>query len=395
MPQHRDRLEELLQKWTEGQATREDRQALLSLLETLPASEPRLTAFLEQLCHTNTYSNDYTPEQRTALAARILEQYPPEQKPVVKLSVRRWLMPAAAAVLLLAIGAWYFIQSRNLAPATPQPVVQQDIAPGGNRAVLTLGDGRKILLDSAANGQIASEGGTEVVKLENGQISYQFSKQPAGEVVFNTIATPRGGQYQITLPDKTKVWLNASSSVSFPTAFSGATRPVKITGEVYFEVAENKQQPFVVDVDGRASIEVLGTHFNINAYKNEKDINTTLLEGVVRIRAFNRWQILKPGQQTQVRPNGETRLVSNPDIAKIMAWKNGIFNFEDASLQDVMRQLERWYDIDVKYVGEPPNLTFGGELSRDITLSQVIEALREMNVRFKIEGRTLLVMPKE
>jgi ferric-dicitrate binding protein FerR (iron transport regulator) len=207
------------------------------------------------------------------------------------------------------------------------------------------------------------------------------------------MTTPKGRQFQLVLPDGSKVWLNAASSITYPTAFIGEERSVKINGEVYFEIAKDLKRPFNVKVNDDNEIQVLATGFNVKAYTDDPLITTTLLEGAVRLNAFKKVQTLKPGQQTQVNTDGKITLVNKADIAKIMAWKNGLFNFQDESLEEVMKQLERWYDIRVQYIGNPPAQKFYGELQRDLTLLQVIEALKEIGIQFKIQGRTLIVMP--
>ncbi|HWV69410.1 FecR family protein [Chitinophaga sp.] len=300
---------------------------------------------------------------------------------------------AAACIILLTAGAYY------LSRQTQQPVMVnrapvKDVAPGGNRAVLTLSDGSEITLDSAGNGVLAQQGNTRITKLNNGQLAYSGAGNPEGKVLYNTMSTPLGGQYQLILPDGTGVWLNAASSISYPTAFTGNERSVTVTGEAYFEVVKNEKMPFRVKA-GNTTIDVLGTHFNINAYKDEASINTTLLEGAVRVNVSQQQQQLRPGQQARVPANGTSiQVVDHADISEVMAWKAGFFSFNDADLPTVMRQLSRWYNVEVKYEGNIPQRVFTGEIGRNLTLSQVLKGLTKTRIKYRIEnGNRIVIQP--
>lgn len=330
----------------------------------------------------------FTDEER---AARVWENIAPYVEGAPKASrIRvlrtRWIRYAAAVIILLGVGTYIWTTNRK----PKAPVATTDILPGRSGAILTLSDGRKVNLDSLPNGTLPEQNGTQVV-LQNGSLAYNSRKAASDAILYNTMSTPRGRQFSVQLPDGTKAWLNAASSISYPTAFAGPERSVTITGEVYLEVAKDSKRPFTVKTPNSTEIEVLGTSFDIKAYPNDPVMNTTLLEGAVRIRTPRQVQTLSPGEQSIVRQNGETQLIKNADIPKMMAWKNGLFNFQDESLDEVMKQLERWYDIDVKYIGDPPKQKFFGQLGRDLTLSQVIETLREVGIPFSIEGRTLIV----
>ncbi|MBS1563894.1 MAG: FecR domain-containing protein [Bacteroidetes bacterium] len=334
------------------------------------------------------------------------------QVPVIPVTRRRHLLPKwswAAAVILLVVAAGYLYtitQKTQLLPADAGKQAQTDINPGGNKAILTLADGSSIALDSAAKGELAMQGNNLIIKEANGKVTYRQKGVSAGSVLTNTLSTPKGGQYQLTLPDGTNVWLNAASSITFPTAFTGDQRKVRISGEVYFEVAKNKRQPFIAEVDDRQSVEVLGTQFNVNGYADEAAIQTTLIAGSVRIQSgmpsTGRNQrtsvILQPGQQS-VLASGQTSnhgegIVVKPgvDIDKVMAWKNGLFNFNGADVPSVMRQLERWYDIHVRYEGAVPAMRFKGELDRGVNLSEILKILPEIGIRYRMDGRTLIVL---
>lgn len=304
--------------------------------------------------------------------------------------VRKWFWAAAAALLLLSLGIyrWTAIQKKELAAGNKSAPAM--ITPGKNGAILTLADGKQVVLDSLGNGVIADQNGSKAA-LKNGQLTYHPTGNASGGIVYNIMSTPKGRQFNMVLPDGTGVWLNAASSIRYPTVFTGRERNVTITGEAYFEVAANAGMPFRVNVNNLAEIEVLGTHFNINAYDNEKTLNTTLLEGSVKIRAKGRNVLLKPGQQAQVA--ADIKVIDDADINKTIAWKNGLFNFNDATLEEVMKQLERWYDIDVVYEKGIPDIHFGGGMSKNIPLSDLLMILEKSKVHFHIEGRKLTVLP--
>jgi len=319
---------------------------------------------------------------------------------IVPMYRRTWFRVAAAAILIFIAGGVFLLLNRTTEKeqvTSNPPPVRNDVAPGGNKAILTLADNSTITLDSAANGALTQQGNTKILKLSDGQLSYNTTGKPT-EVFYNTISTPRGGQYQIVLPDGTKVWLNAVSSLRFPTAFVGDERRVEITGEAYFEVAKNASMPFRVNVAGKGEVEVLGTHFNINSYTEETTINTTLLEGSVKITGLmtNDSRLLSPGQQAQLNSNGQISLNKNPDIEEVMAWKNGKFQFgEAADIATIMRQISRWYDVDVEYKGTVTE-HIGGTISRNVNVSKVFEMLEMTgSVKFQVAGKKVIVMPQE
>lgn len=314
---------------------------------------------------------------------------------------------AAAAVIIVAGTASWFLFNRKPGEETRQLSVQQqtpqnDVTPGGNKATLTLADGSVIVLDSATNGAIASEGGTKIIKLENGQLAYNAGGPGNGgpgnsgtATPYNTISTPRGGQYHIVLPDGSSVWLNAASSLRFPVAFTGKERRVEITGEAYFEISANASAPFFVKA-GDIDVQVLGTSFNINAYYDEGSIKTTLLSGSVKVSNEASNAVLRPGQQAILNsrsgPEGKITL-KTIDTEDAIAWKNGLFLFNNTDIKSIMRQIARWYDVEVKYEGNIPENSFVGEVSRDSRLSEVLKILELSNVHFKIEGKTITLMP--
>lgn len=298
---------------------------------------------------------------------------------------------AAMLILVTSVGAYFYfdkMSERQIATTNTARKSKNDIAPGGNKAILTLSDGSAIVLDSASKGTLAQQGSTKILKLDDGKLSYEATAG-SSEVLYNTISTPRGGQYQLELPDGSKVWLNAASSLRFPTAFSGNERNVELTGEGYFEIAKNANKPFHVMVNDM-TVEVLGTHFNVNAYDDEETVKTTLLEGLVKINAATASNELKPGQQAQVDKKKNIKVV-NADVDEAVAWKNGFFTFSNADLPTVLRQLSRWYDVQITYEGAIPQRQFKGEMQRDLNLSEVLKILETNNVHFKIVDKRLMV----
>jgi transmembrane sensor len=304
----------------------------------------------------------------------------------------------AAAVLVLAVGvSSYFLltHSAQNAERFDREYAQHDIPPGKNGAILTLADGTQLVLDSLNEGKIATQNGTQI-SLNNNELKYDATAATGG-TANNTITTPKGRQYHFVLPDGTEVWLNAASSIQYPVAFKGKERRVKISGEIYFEVANKSWQPFVVETD-QMKLEVLGTSFNVNTYDDEKTIRTTLLTGAVKVSplAGNKPRVLVPGQTAVLSkpdaPEGTTLTITEtPDLSKIIAWKNGLFNFDGQDLYSVMRQMERWYNIEVQYVGKPDNVIFKGKMHRNTNLSDVLKVLETMDVKFELRGNILYV----
>lgn len=311
---------------------------------------------------------------------------------------RTWFRVAAAVLLLGAGIAIYFRMTRHenkdVVKVTTIPALQNDIAPGGNKAVLTLSNGKKIILDTAQNGAISEQGNSRVLKLADGQLAYNKNDSaPADvEISYNTLTTPRGGQYTLMLPDGTRVWLNASSSLTYPTNFTPEERKVEITGEAYFEVAKNSASPFVVKVKN-AEVQVLGTSFNIMAYSDEAAVRTTLVEGAVKMSQGNSSLLLKPGEEGRLSPDGGIKLIRDADTEEAVAWKNNLFSFNDDDIHTVMRQIARWYDVDIVYEGKVPD-HFNGNISRAVNVSEVFKMLQLTGrVHFHIEGKQIVVNP--
>jgi ferric-dicitrate binding protein FerR (iron transport regulator) len=314
---------------------------------------------------------------------------------------RRVLMAAATLLLLLCAGEYLFVirhQPEKAAVITRAPV--NDVAPGGNKAVLTLANGSRIVLDSAHNGMLARQGSAKILKLNSGKLVYHLIPRAGSlnePLSYNTITTPRGGQFQVTLPDGTNVWLNAASSLRYPTQFADRERTVQLTGEAYFEVAKNPRNPFIVDMPDYRNkdtmhIQVLGTNFNVNGYEDEGTIKTTLVQGSVKVVRRENSRLVLPGQQAQTDYSGGFRIIRHADIEEALAWKNGLFKYNSTNLQVIMRQIARWYDVQVVYAGKAGDEFFSGSVPRTENASQILHMLAMTNtVRFNIEGKTIRV----
>lgn len=300
----------------------------------------------------------------------------------------RWWSAAAAVLLLLGAGIYFF---RPSAPPAPVAALNTTpVLPGSTKATLTLADGSVIPLDSNGNTIIKQQGA--LIHLNNGQLQYNTQDYSA-QTTLNTLATPRGGQFRLTLPDGTRVWLNAASAITFPTVFRQEKREVEVKGEAYFEVAAMAKTPFYVKVSHQTNIEVLGTSFNINAYTDEPGIKTTLIQGAVKVNAGNSSWVLLPGQQAWVKSPGNIDIVAQADTAAILAWKKEEFYFRDADIPTVMRQLARWYDVTIVYAGNIPARRFQGEIQRKLPLSDVLEGLESTGIHFRLQGRSIIVEP--
>lgn len=374
----------LFQKYLDDAITPEEMQLLQ---QQLRSHYP--TAAIEELWET-TLQTPYTgprssPAQLAALYGNV--------KPAGKVAAMKWRkrLPYAAAILVLVTaGSLWYYQSAQRLPHTPTATaIQQPVMPATGTVTLTLADGSIVKVDSLGN-QTIRQAGARISKAGN-ELVYASGNAAANGT--NTLTTPRGRQFQLKLPDGTRVWLNAASSLSYPTAFTGPQRKVTVTGEAYFEVAPNPQQPFVV-ATARSVVEVLGTRFNIRAYEAASQISTTLVDGAVRVSADQKGissVVLKPGQVSIL--TATQMLVDKADTDKTLAWKNGYFNFDGATLQQVLNELQRWYDIDVVYEGNVKNIRFGGELSRSKSLGQIITALKDNELHFRLEGNKLTVLP--
>jgi len=402
MESNKERLSQLLQIYLQNKLTAAEYQEMWALLNDNP-DEIHLKDELQMLWQQAKTEPALIPADEWDYSMQLLKNKLKEEtiskpaipKRVVRLHKYWW---AAAAVLIVFMSsALYFLVNNNRNNQNANEIttktsnLKDDVMPGGDKAMLTLSDGSTIVLDSAGNGILAQQGNTQIIKQQNGELIYNASGE-GNNFAFNILSTPHGGQYKLTLPDGSKVWLNAASSLKYPTAFSGNSRQVEVTGEAYFEITKDVNRPFKVQVN-QMEVEVLGTHFNVNGYEDEHIIHTTLLEGRVKINTQEGSNFLNPGQQAQLQKSGKIKLINDADLEEIMAWKNGNFQFENADISVVMRQLARWYDVDVEYKGNVSR-HFIGTISRSVNLSQVLTMLEQTGeVKFKIEGRKVIVMP--
>ncbi len=403
---------ELLNRYLNDTLTPAELHELLQYLQKHENTEA-LKQAVQQALNERSFNHLSDKSRTDSIFRKIMQQAengpPASKEPVIVPRITRWRWIAAASILLAVVtGAYFFLQKDNTAksvatiPQQKAPV--NDVAPGGNKAILQLADGSLITLDDSATGLLAQQGNTKIIKLNNGRLSYNCSASPNAPVLYNTITTPRGGQYHIILPDGSHVWLNAASSLRFPTVFAGEERNVLLKGEAYFEVASlplrsGQKMPFRVNVNDKAEVEVLGTHFNVNAYENEAVVNTTLLEGKVKVSTTAnrhpdgyREATLRPGQQAMLTHDARFTIDDDVDTEPVIAWKNGLFQFSSSDIQTIMRQLERWYDVEVQYKGPIPDGHYSGIVPRANNLLKVLRILEESDLRFKLEGKTLTVL---
>ncbi|MEP6626422.1 MAG: FecR domain-containing protein [Ginsengibacter sp.] len=390
-----DRVSYLLNVYSEGNASNEEEQELFTWVAEHD-NEQLIKKHIEELV--SSYSpNETVPNvDWDLLYQKVVEEKNSRNiQPVVrKMAWTRWA--AAAAVLLLLGTGYYFFTITHHEKQKELTIIDQpkqnDIAPPNTvNAVLTLSNGQKIILDSTGNGTVAMQGSVNVIKLADGQIAYSGT---SNEIQYNTLTNPKGSKViSLTLADGSRVWLNTASSLRYPTAFAGKERKVEITGEAYLEVAHNPDMPFIVS-KGSTNIKVLGTHFNVNAYDDENSLNVTLLEGSVSVMAAGSSQskVIKPGEQARVNKKGAIELTNSIDMSEVMAWKNGLFSFKGADIKSVMRQVSRWYDVEVVFEKDIPE-KFYAEVPTSTSVSALLNMLEATKaVKFKIEGKTINVM---
>ncbi|PJJ85091.1 FecR family protein [Mucilaginibacter auburnensis] len=375
----KEKIQELSDKWLKGTITADE----LAVLEDWYNSHPNKDI--------NWTAGDWDEKQlKERLYYNIQSQLADELTPA-KFNYKK-ILYSAAAMVTLAIGALY-LYSRNAVVKEQELAANPVIVSTGNlnKATLTLSDGRIVELNGATNGIIASDAGTDIRKTANGEILYSAGHDEAksNAVAFNTISTPKGGQFQISLPDGSKVWLNALSAVKFPAVFKGKERLVELTGEAYFEVAKNREMPFKVKMPDGTLVEVLGTHFNIAAYPGDKSVDATLLEGSIDIQKGNIKKLMVPGEMAEVTDKIQLRHVNVEDA---VSWKNGLFRFDNASVSAVMREMERWYGVEVVYSDGMPDNEITGYISRNAKLEEVLKMLELSDVRTKQQGNKIIVL---
>ena len=396
-------FDQLQHGYVNNQLTSEELARFLELIQQDEYAE-KLQEFIEQLLVSGSLESQADQDRAGNIFRNIINQAGNEeiarQGSIISLKQKSTrfaflrLAAAAAFIGVILLGAYLWFnkdRKKELVKTERKNPYKNDLPPGGDKALLTLADGSVIVLDDKQNGPLGQQGNTKLVKL-NGKINYNAAGTASNQVFYNTISTPRGGQFQIALPDGSQVWLNAASSLRFPTSFTGKERRVEISGQAYFEIARNESMPFIVKVH-QAEVQVIGTRFDVMAYDDEGSVKTTLLEGAVKFVNNERTNILEPGQQTQLLKNGEVKLVKGVDLDNVVAWKKGIFHFQGDDIRTVLRQLSRWYEVDVVYTKKVDEL-FYAEIPRNTKLSDVLRVLELTGkVHFEIEGKKIMVTP--
>lgn len=388
MPEHQSRIEYLLDRYVNRSCTREELDELFMYINDEHHQEEFTTLL-------NNYSETAAQTAPALDYENIYSQLIPPRSRII--TFRR--LAAAAVILLLAGSAfWYLGNTGKLTPVASNTEAVQPAAainPGSNKATLTLSDGSTVTLDSAGNQTIHQ--GNQSIKQQNGQLLYT-AQGNNNTVHYNKLSTPRGGQFQIVLPDGTKVWLNSATTLRYPTAFTGNNRVVELEGQGYFEVAPNATHPFLVKVPSThrdsMEVQVLGTGFDVMAYADEATVNTTLISGSVRVKEGNTLQTLQPGQQAVMDNDNHAITVRPADIKKVTAWKNGVFVFNNTALPAILREVARWYDVEIVYNVSPSSELYGGGISRNLQLSSVLRLLEASGYNhLKLEGRKVIVLP--
>jgi hypothetical protein len=377
----------LLEKYLTDSISESEKAMLFKMLQSSD-HESELEQIIDNGFLEGKISGLADPDRAKALFDKITEAGQVARKPFISRKLRYTTAAAAAILLLISAALYTFRETGHTSPPiSGKGKMNGEIVPGCNKAMLTLTDGSVIILDST--GTRAIKQGNTAIHQHSGQLQYlqQETETVSGQ---NTLTTPRGGQFRLRLPDGSQIWLNAASSITYPTAFTGNRRKVAVTGEVYMEIAKNENMPFEVSVNG-IEITVLGTRFNINAYKDEPFIATTLLEGAVKVSRANNDQLLIPGQQEQLLPDGKIEIINDIDTASVVAWKNGLFSFNDADIPAVMRQVNRWYDAEIVYQSDVSQ-HFMGSVPRTVPISKLLTMLELTGrLHFRIDGRKIIV----
>lgn len=386
-------FEYLLHRYIENKCTVREKEELMKFLDQAENKEV-IQTWISEVIETTGPEITLPEEAGATILNNVLHS---DTVPVLPITSRKpvlrvWMRVAVAACLLFIGYFYWFISKGDEAKREKTATARKAwlALPGKQNAMLTLADGSTISLDSIQNGTLREEG--VKINKQTGLLVYEglASSGLTNQVNYNTLSTPRGGLYQLVLPDGSKVWLNASSSLQFPTAFSGNRREVTLKGEAYFEIAADKHKPFLVKANGM-EIDVLGTHFNVNAYEDENTIKASLLQGSIKIIKGDRSSLLSPGQQGIINQESDRIEIKNTDMNEVMAWRKGLFQFDGADITTIMREIGRWYDVEIIYPDKVPVRKFEGKISRDAQLSDVLKILELSNVQFTVAGRKIIV----
>ncbi|MBN8854588.1 MAG: hypothetical protein BGO55_21905 [Sphingobacteriales bacterium 50-39] len=390
----------LLEKYITGDLSPAERMRLAQLIGQ-PGQQENLEGFVRQVMMSDDFAGGDDVRIKEAIMARLekgMAELPGEK--ASRVFFIRWAA-AAAVVILLAGGAWLWHAGTSEKPPSVAQQPVHDVLPGHEGAILTLADGRQIVLDSSGNGALVRQGNASVTRVSAGELSYRAestSESAGAGMVYNTLTTPRGRRTSVLLSDGTRVWLNAASSIRYPTVFSGKNRTVEVSGEAYFEVAKGPAMPFIVRTMGSSSrlpveIQVLGTSFNITAYSDDDEISTTLTEGSVKVINGAAAVLMAPGQQMVAKDKGKLEPNPGVDVEKVVAWKDGYFLFHNDDLPTIMKQLSRWYDIEVHFDGTVSG-HYTGKISRQVNISQVLNIFQAVGgVKFSVQNKEVSVLP--
>jgi hypothetical protein len=401
---NKESLKEIASKYVQGNASTEESELLHQWYDTISVSEDdELVVVTENIETADTVKEKILNNILTAIEAGETAKGTAKIIPFWK---RNYVIWVAAASMIAVISTVYISRQHNdsIIPETAAAAkrFKNDVLSGSDKAILVLANGKQIVLDSSTKGMIAQEGNTKIYKRENGQLTY-LANESTKELVFNKVITPKGGQYHLVLPDGSNVWLNAASSIHFPTAFNDKERKIEISGEAYFEVAKDQSRPFKVAIISplnstvHSEVEVMGTHFNINSYANEKEVKTTLLEGSIKftVAETGETKTLSPGQQV-ILNKASLKLSNNVDLNEVVAWHNNLFKFKELSIEEIMKQVERWYDVEVVFEGGTANSSehFISTISRGASLVDFLGTLETTGrIHFKVEGKKVTVIP--
>jgi ferric-dicitrate binding protein FerR (iron transport regulator) len=392
--------EELLNRYLAGRCTLAEEKLIADWYNSFDHLSPY---FDDETC---SEAIDLKAKTKTAIEAILAGQ---QQVSSVSIQIytqtkrrRIFAYSSAAAIIILVISVWWMFSNdktptKEIVNTASGLTDTGNITPGANKAILTLADGSKVVLDNAANGMLAQQNNVQVVKSKDGELKYQPAAGNSQSIItYNMLSTPRGGQYMIVLPDGSKAWLNAASSIKYPTVFAGNERQVEIDGEVYFEVvpvrsSTGRKMPFRVKINETTQVEVLGTSFNINSYDDENVIKTTLLEGSVKVTKYAASAILKPGEQVSISQSSKLSQPIPVQTDQVMAWKNGLFQFNNVTIETVMRQVARWYDVQVEYERDVSRELFSGKIYRNADISQLLKILELSGAHFKTAGKKIIV----